>query len=242
MINQPLSPLDVLLRIGAALLAGFIVGLERESRGRAAGLRTYILVCCASAIAMIVAHFFYTEASATIPNLGWRPDPNRMAQGILAGMGFLGAGTILRRNNMIRGLTTAAGLWSVTIIGIAFGSGYFLLGGIGVLIALITLMVLPQFEKHIPNERYATLVLIVRMDGATPSDFKREIESRHIQVVRAELEYDLVQQQKTIRYEIQYKDRDARVASFPQALLDQLAQYDGILQMKWTHQSSGTDE
>ncbi|MCL5998414.1 MAG: MgtC/SapB family protein [Chloroflexi bacterium] len=242
MINQPLTLLDVLLRIGAALLAGFILGLERESRGRAAGLRTYILVCCASAIAMIVALFFFTDASATIPNLGWRPDPNRMAQGILAGMGFLGAGTILRRGKLIHGLTTAAGLWFVTVIGIALGSGYLLLGGIGIFIALFTLRVLPLFEKHIPNDRYATLLLSVHMDSVTPDDYRREIESNDIRVIRAEIEYDLAQQQEMIRYEVHYKGKDAYIVSFPQTVLDRLSQHSGVLQLKWIQQGSGAGE
>src|SRR6266516_3454810 len=110
MLDLSFPPLDIALRIAAAVISGFILGVERESRGRAAGLRTFVLVCSAASIAMIIA------------NVGtgtWRPDPGRVAQGLLAGMGFLGAGTILRLGTVIRGLTTSAGLWFATVLGIA---------------------------------------------------------------------------------------------------------------------------
>jgi putative Mg2+ transporter-C (MgtC) family protein len=240
MINLPLTPFDVVLRIGAALVAGFIIGLERESRGRAAGLRTYTLTCCASAIAMLIAHFFFTDTATVIPNLGWRPDPNRMAQGILAGMGFLGAGTILRRGNVIRGLTTAAGLWFVTIIGMAFGSGYFLLGGLGLLVALVTLFVLPLLERHVSSDSYASLVLTMSMDSASPEDIKRDIHAFQIQITRAELAYDLAQNQKTIRYEVQFKHKP--VVTLSERVLDQLMRHKGVLQVRWEQLTAGTDE
>src|SRR5690606_37945306 len=116
----------VLLRLGLAALGGAIIGLERESHGRAAGLRTTMLVCIGSAAAMLISERLL--AAHTVPGSAWRPDPARLAAGILTGMGFLGAGAILREGNMVRGITTAAALWFVTILGLAFGSGEILIG------------------------------------------------------------------------------------------------------------------
>src|SRR5690606_29104215 len=111
----------VLLRLGLAAMAGAIVGLERESHGRAAGLRTTMLVCVSAAVAMLVSHALFV--ASTGPGISWRPDPARLAAGILTGMGFLGGGAIIREGNMVRGVTTAAALWFVTVLGLAFGSG-----------------------------------------------------------------------------------------------------------------------
>src|SRR5258706_10958488 len=112
---SPLSIYDILLRILVASTAGLVIGWERESHGRPAGLRTTILTCIAAALAMIVSETLFTESAVTTATSSWRPDPARLGAGILTGIGFLGAGTILRHENMIRGVTTAATLWFVTV-------------------------------------------------------------------------------------------------------------------------------
>src|SRR5947208_7485676 len=149
-----LSYADMFLRLLMAFLAGLAIGWERESHGRPAGLRTTILACVASAVAMMVSEILFAQSAATNPSASWRPGPARLGAGILTGIGFLGAGTILRHENVIRGVTTAATLWFVTVLGLAFGSGEFSLGFIGFGIALVTLFVLPRFEKHIRSDWY----------------------------------------------------------------------------------------
>src|SRR5438874_10223200 len=96
-----LSIEQMLLRLLVAFLAGFVVGWERESHGRPAGLRTTILACVASAAAMIVSQILFVESAAVTTTSSWRPDPARLGAGILTGIGFLGAGTILRHRNVI---------------------------------------------------------------------------------------------------------------------------------------------
>src|SRR4051812_46537490 len=102
--------LDLVLRLGAALVASAAIGLERESHGRAAGLRTTVLVGVAAAIAMGLSEAPYLGVASSGTGT-WRPDPMRLAAGVLTGMGFLGAGTIIKEGNMVRGVTTAATLW-----------------------------------------------------------------------------------------------------------------------------------
>src|SRR5207248_2799015 len=111
--------------------------------GRPAGLRTTILTCVAAAVAMVISEMIFVQSAAATSTGNWRPDPARLGAGMLAGIGFLGAGTILRQANFVRGVTTAATLWFVTVLGMAFGGGQFVLGALGLALAIITLLVLP---------------------------------------------------------------------------------------------------
>jgi putative Mg2+ transporter-C (MgtC) family protein len=235
MIDQPLTPVDIIARVFAAMLAGFLVGLDRESRGRAAGLRTTMLVSIASALAIVISIDFYAQVSASLGGQSWRPDPNRVAQGILAGMGFLGAGAILRQGTMIRGLTTAAGLWFVTIIGLAFGFGYFLIGSIGVIIALSILFILPLLENRIHVVHYATLSLTLKMEAASTDVVCRQIEATGASITRVDLHYDLAQQTKTVQVQLHY--RSGQALNFPQLVMDQLLHLSGVRQAAWDTES-----
>src|SRR3954469_5511335 len=155
--------IDLSLRLAAALLASATIGLERESHGRAAGLRTTILVGIAAAIAMALSEGPYLDVAHSGTGT-WRPDPMRLAAGVLTGMGFLGAGTIIKEGNVVRGVTTAATLWLVAILGLAFGAGYSSLGAIGWGLAMFTLFALPRFEHLIKNDWYGSLKLVIAMD------------------------------------------------------------------------------
>lgn len=164
--------IEILLRIGLAAAAGTLLGIEREKHGRAAGLRTTLLVSLASCVAMILSDAFYEESFAQQnSNGGWHPDPARLAAGVLAGMGFLGAGVIIRQSNhMVRGVTTAATIWFVTIIGIAFGAGAI---GVGLLATVSSLMILsgiPYLESKIKIDWYSDL-------GVTFSPSRCEVDS-----------------------------------------------------------------
>src|SRR5438128_3501614 len=144
-----LSLWQMFLRLLLAFIAGFIVGWERESHGRPAGLRTNILACVASALAMVVSEVLFAQSAAATATGSWRPDPARLGAGILTGIGFLGAGTILRHANAVRGITTAASLWFVTVLRLAFGSGQFVLGLLGTALARLTLVVLRLFGQYV---------------------------------------------------------------------------------------------
>src|SRR5262249_3427559 len=143
---------DIFLRLFLAFLGGFLLGWERESHGRPAGLRTNILACVASALAMIVSEILLVQTAATGLATSVRADPARLGAGILTGIGFLGAGTIMRHESFVRGVTTAATLWFVTVLGLAFGSGLFAVGSIGLGMAMVTLFALPRLEKHVKSD------------------------------------------------------------------------------------------
>jgi putative Mg2+ transporter-C (MgtC) family protein len=140
---------EVLIKIIVAAILGGIVGWQREARFRPAGLRTHILVCVGSAV--------YTLASMSFAG---NADPSRIASQVATGMGFLGAGTIIRHGNMVRGLTTAASLWAVAAIGIctAIGGKSFWVAGIATLVVLITLTLLRTVELRVIARRRDALI------------------------------------------------------------------------------------
>ena len=113
---------DIALRLVLTVIAGVLVGIDRSERGQAAGLRTTILVCLAASVAMIQMNLLMPTAGKT-PESFATLDLMRLPLGILTGMGFIGGGAILRRGNMVQGVTTAATLWLVTVIGLCLGGG-----------------------------------------------------------------------------------------------------------------------
>ena len=135
----------------AAALAG-VIGFERQLHGRPAGLRTHLLVGTGAALVMVT----FALTARILPSDGvWgqlvRVDPGRLAAGIITGMGFLGAGTILRTGDWVLGLTTAASIWFVGALGIAAGEGLYVLATGGMLIGLIVLTVMDRLEQRIPS-------------------------------------------------------------------------------------------
>lgn len=142
---------DFALPLVAAMLAGGLIGLEREWRGRAAGLRTHILVCLASALLMEMAVSQGAWRFLPITGAEIVADPTRMAHGVLTGIGFLCAGVIFRTGFSIHGLTTAASLWITAALGLAFGAGLFALGGTATALTLAILIALRLISKRLPS-------------------------------------------------------------------------------------------
>ncbi len=123
--------LDFIVRILMACLCGACIGFERSKRFKEAGIRTHIIVCCASALIMIVSKYGFadlTDATGAVFNGTRGADPARIAAQVVSGISFLGAGVIFKNGNTVKGLTTAAGIWATAGIGLALGSGMYLLG------------------------------------------------------------------------------------------------------------------
>lgn len=142
---------SAIVRMAVACVLGGVVGWQRESHDRPAGFRTHILVCMGACLVMLVS---IGASSPTITGQA-ASDPGRIAAQVVSGIGFLGAGTILRQGNIIRGLTTAASLWTVAAIGLAAGLGgsYLLLAGAATLLVLLTLTVFGYVEAHVISRR-----------------------------------------------------------------------------------------
>ena len=160
------SPPDFALPLLAAVLAGGLIGFEREWRGRAAGFRTHILVCLASALLM----------EAAVSQGAWRfdalagtqivSDPTRMAHGVLTGIGFLCAGVIFRAGFSIHGLTTAASLWITAAIGLLFGAGLFALAASGTILTVMVLLILRLVSRRLPQKAVVDAEIVWRRDAA----------------------------------------------------------------------------
>ena len=147
-----LTEIDVLIRLGLSFLAGVIIGLERSSRRQVAGLRTHVLISVGATLLMLL--------SIWIPQHFEIGDPGRIAAQVVSGIGFLGAGAIIRLGNNIKGLTTAASLWLIAAVGLAIGAGMYIAAAGAELIAFITLFFLFRLEKKIfPSVRHKTIIL-----------------------------------------------------------------------------------
>jgi len=159
--------LEMVFRIVAALAAGGLIGLERSHRGRPAGFRTHALVCLASSLLMLVtvyeSHWFPRDSAARV-----MVDPTRMAQGIMTGIGFVGAGAIIKEGFTVRGLTTAASIWITAAIGILTGIGFYFAALIGTVLVLGTLSAFRWIEARMPSETYALFMVRFSRDAVIP--------------------------------------------------------------------------
>lgn len=147
MVDTPDTWLEIAARLGAAAALGAVVGWDRERKGRAAGLRTHMLVSLGAAAFMLGAMEIIRE-TAPAPNVGF--DPMRVMQGIAGGVGFLGAGAIIHSGGRVQGLTTAAGLWVCAAIGLAAGVGVYRTALLTAAFCVVILTVVHWFE---PNRR-----------------------------------------------------------------------------------------
>ena len=136
---------EIVIRLSLAACFGAVIGLERERKDWAAGLRTHMMVCLGAALTMIVSAYGFNDV---LGREGIALDPSRVAAQVISGIGFIGAGTILfLRQGTIRGLTTASGLWTVAAIGLATGGGLYFAAAIATILALIILWILQPIEK-----------------------------------------------------------------------------------------------
>ena len=168
------STYEILGRLLFAVGAGALVGIEREYHGRPAGLRTHILVSLGAAVVAVI--------STQIPEVSlgeqtsFRADPGRIAAGVVTGIGFLGAGAIIRMGITARGLTTAASLWCMASIGMGFGFGLYRLSGFAVALVLFTLFVLGAMERRITRHWYKSVNVTLPGSDAYVSELRKRFK------------------------------------------------------------------
>ncbi len=175
--------LSAFLRIVLAALAGSLVGIERAVKGRAAGLRTHMLVCLGSAITAMLGVYLSQQ-------IGIDADATRISAQVMSGVGFLGAGTILLKkgNARVTGLTTAAGLWATAAIGLAIGYGFYFIGFISVLIVIMTFAIVPLESRMTrKSQRVAVYLEIDSVDAvqALIGELEAKFEAVEIQATPA---------------------------------------------------------
>jgi putative Mg2+ transporter-C (MgtC) family protein len=170
--------LEIGFRMAAALIAGGLIGLERSHRGRPAGFRTHALVCLSSTLLMLVtayeSHWFPHDSAARVII-----DPTRMAQGIMTGIGFVGAGAIIKEGFSVRGLTTAASIWITAAIGILTGVGFYFAALVGTVLTLGTLSAFRWIEARLPTETYSLFMVRFAREVAMAEPALRSLVQGH---------------------------------------------------------------
>lgn len=229
MINMDANASEIAIRLLLAALAGAILGAERETHGRAAGLRTTIFVCMGAAVGAIVAQLMEKESASSLTI--WGPEAGRLAQGLLAGIGFLGAGVIVREGTSVRGVTTASILWISTIIGLAIGSGLFFLGFGAVALVMAMQLSLPFLEPHIPKNHYATLTVEMNADAFDHPRLCELLEKNQVRIRSISSRTDVPAAVTTGIYRVEFKKADKLI--LPNRMRQQLAGLPGMRKVDW---------
>ena len=218
----------ILIRLALAAFLGALVGIERERKDWAAGLRTHMMVCVGAALTMIVSAFGFQDV------LGTRDvilDPSRVAAQVISGIGFIGAGTILfLRQEVIRGLTTAAGLWTVAAIGLATGGGMYFAAAVATVVVLIILWVLKPLERRIFAKYRSNLIRIEARQDAAQSlalAIQQLLEAEGLDF------YNLSIQKTSGGITLMLRFRNATDANRIIGLTAKLQTLDGIQQVTW---------
>jgi putative Mg2+ transporter-C (MgtC) family protein len=199
--------LDIFTHLLVATLAGGLIGLERSYHGRPAGFRTHTLVCVASSLLMLVTMYqarWFTGASPDTVRI----DPTRMAQGVMTGIGFLGAGVIVREGLTVRGLTTAASIWITAAIGILAGTGFYSAVLMGSVITIGILTVFRKVENRMPSQIYATNTIIFQRDNHPSETEIRELLSENGFSV-ANISYRLLEKGEQLEYRMTVRTKDS---------------------------------
>jgi putative Mg2+ transporter-C (MgtC) family protein len=202
---------EMILRLLAALAAGALIGYERSFHGRPAGLRTHVLVCLASALLMLVTvyedHWVRTTGES-------RLDPTRMAQGIMTGIGFLGAGVIVKEGFNVRGLTTAASIWITAGIGVLAGVGLYLPLVFSVILTLTVLSLFRWVELRVPTLAYYHFDVQYARDGSLSEEAMRGLLGKlGFSVAHFSYRLDCVGQERLLRHKMTLQTIDRGAAA-----------------------------
>ncbi len=224
-LNQIIQSTEItwqtaLVRIFFSFIIGTIIGIEREAHNQPAGLRTHILITIGATLAMIIS-IYIPQTYTNFLN----GDPGRIAAQVVSGIGFLGAGAILKMGANVKGLTTAASIWIVAIIGLAIGSGMFLISTITLVVVLFALTIMDVLEKHFFKERTLKKIeLLLKKRDSNIQKLKEILTERDIMVISTGFEKNINEATNKIIF---------HVAVTPklniQELTDELEKYPGMV-------------
>jgi putative Mg2+ transporter-C (MgtC) family protein len=218
--------LVIVLRVVAAVFVGACIGFERTFHGRPAGFRTHSLVCLASSLLMLIT--IYQSQWITVPLDAVRADPTRMAQGIMTGIGFLGAGVIFKEGLTVRGLTTAASIWVTAALGILIGIGFYFAAATGAVATLAVLAAFRYIEYRLPAEFYAHHSVTFPRGAVMAEEDLRRLIGEHGFTV-ANVSCRLTGEGKLFEYGMVIKTRDERNA---EALAQHLRRLPEVLEFR----------
>jgi putative Mg2+ transporter-C (MgtC) family protein len=221
---------EIFLRLALTIVAGGLIGFNREEHGRAAGLCTMILVCLAASVSMILVNLMMATAGRHGDSFIML-DLMRLPLGILSGMGFIGAGAILRRGSAVLGVTTAATLWFVTMMGLCFGAGQLGLGLAMLAAGIGVLWLLKWVEKRMAQDRRSVLLLSSNPQGPGEGAIREQLAAAGFRISTCAMTYLAGREIRRYRYEILWRGR--LIDSHVPAVLEQLAKQPGVRRVQW---------
>lgn len=224
-----LSLLDALIRLGLAMLLGMVIGMERARREQSAGMRTYAVVSMASALIMIVS--IYGLPTVEGQPEGQPQDPGRIAAQVVSGIGFLGAGVIFMRRNVVHGLTTAALLWASSGVGLAIGGGLLITGSVATaLLLLISGGLLPVKKRFFHQEAEEHRVRLHLNDTSSVIRDIREMSSREpgFTISSLDLESTVDKKKTVLEIRIRVEDPDDAIS-----IVDEMEHLAGVDRIGW---------
>lgn len=192
--------LAVFIKLVLAAVAGGLIGFERELHGRPAGLRTHLLVAVGACLMMVISEAFHLKYAGFDAQSALRIDPGRTAAQIVVGIGFLGAGVIIKEGITVRGLTTAASLWLVAGLGMAFGIGLFAPGVMATVMALISLILLKKLEPMINKDRYLNISVTADLRQEIQDELEQLFVARHLRITDVRSHIDLQHGEIVLEY------------------------------------------
>ncbi|MBN2261472.1 MAG: MgtC/SapB family protein [Prolixibacteraceae bacterium] len=167
-----------LIRLLGAFIAGAIIGLEREAQRQPAGLKTHILIAVGSNLIMLLS-IFMAQKYTTFGNT----DPSRIAAQVVSGIGFIGAGAILRMGINVRGLTTAASIWAIAAIGLTIGAGMYIVAAIAVLIILFVLIIVEQLERRFFTPLSLKMLTVKTSKSTSDKTINQLLHQKHLRII-----------------------------------------------------------
>jgi putative Mg2+ transporter-C (MgtC) family protein len=223
-----LTWVDMAMRLASTVIAGAIIGYNRTEHGKPAGLRTTLLVCLAASIAMLQMNYLLTLSERPTDSFVMN-DLMRLPLGILTGVGFIGGGAILRKDNLVVGVTTAATLWYVTVLGLCFGGGQMLLGWAATAIGFLVLNTLKRVEDHMVSEQDARLSIVVSNQGPSESEIRQRLDAAAIQI--RGVSFEVTGPSRTYKLDVHDLGRHPKF-SVPKAI-EELSRQPGVLSLNW---------
>lgn len=220
----------IALRLVLTLLAGTLLGIDRSRNGHPAGLRTILLVTLAASVAMI-------QTNLLIPTNGKPPDSfvvmdlMRLPLGILTGVGFIGAGAIVRKDDMVLGVTTAGTLWFSTVVGLCLGGGQLILGSVAAILGYLILTALRLFERRLEQFQPATLVVVTAGPTIAPAELRARLEAARFRIKAISVDHFPTEPRQTIRCEVRWPSIHG--ATHPPQLVQDLERTPGLIHLAW---------
>jgi putative Mg2+ transporter-C (MgtC) family protein len=225
---------EISIRLLCTILAGGLIGFNRGEHGRPAGLRTTILVALAACLAMLQVNLLLPSAGRPANSFVMN-DLMRLPLGILSGMGFIGAGAIVRRDNFVGGITTAATLWFVTVIGLCFGGGQMALGGVGSAIGFSVLAGLKTLEERMKRDHEGSLSIFLDPSGPGENEIRTSLAEAGFKISSWAFDYSLEARNTELKCDVQW--RAALHETGVPEVIRALGGRRGVIRVAWTPQT-----